>query len=159
MFAHDLDPHPDLFPGTVGFGEASLYHAAQSRGFFAHIVRRWHSPRAGRPYFGMFQRSHRISSLPYVIDHADPRLDNYISQAEFFKPNRRVVNLLRMSLNFVDLDFYAVDPGRERFATHTQMAWVVRYFCADEGIPPPSLVAFSGRGLYYVPYETYSGVY
>lgn len=119
--------------------EAELYHHAGSRGFFAHLVK------DGR---GTRQRSYRIDHLPVVIDRADPAKDNYISQAEFCRPNRRVVNLLRLNLNFIDLDFYAIDPGGERFASPQQMAWVVRYFCEDERIPPPSLIAFSGRGLY-----------
>lgn len=134
-----LTEQPDLFTPSSGLSEATLCHPSGSRGFFAHLVKDGRTTR---------QRSYRIDHLPVVIDQADPAKDNYISQAEFFRPNRRVVNLLRLNLNFIDLDFYAIDPGRERFAEHRQMAWVVRYFCEDERIPPPSLIAFSGRGLY-----------
>jgi hypothetical protein len=147
MFAHDLDFQPDIFSETSGFGEASLYHDPRSHGFFAHIVKRWHT-REGRRQFGMCQRSHRISALPYVIDHADARLDNYISQAEFFKPNRRVVNLLRLNLSFIDLDIYRTAPQWNGFASTPQMAGAVRQFCYDEHIPPLSVIAYSGRGLY-----------
>lgn len=97
---------------------------------------------------GTRQRSHRIDRLPAVIDQADPKLDNYISQAEFCKPNRRVVNLLRLNLSFIDLDIYAVDPRWDGFASTPQMAGALRIFCDDGHIPQPSLIAFSGRGLY-----------
>jgi len=144
MIAHDQYSQLDLFSWTGGFKEASTYHDTQAHGFFAHLVKR-KGPDGKRR---MVQRSHRISSLPYVIDLADSRLDNYISQAEFLKPNRRVVNIARLNLNFVDLDFYTLDPDRERFTSERQMAGAVRIFCDDENIPQPSLIAFSGRGLY-----------
>jgi hypothetical protein len=41
-----------------------------------------------------------------VLGLLDPSLDSYVSQAEFLKPNRRVVNLLRLSLSYIDLDIY-----------------------------------------------------
>ena len=146
MFVRDPD-QLDLFPATCGFGEASHYHDAQAHGFFAHIVKRWHV-RAGRRQFGMCQRSHRVSALAYVIEHADPALDNYISQAEFFKPNRRVVNLLRLNLNFLDLDILAVDPRWDGHVPTPQMVGAVLLFCDDEGIPRPTFIIFSGRNLY-----------
>ncbi len=52
------------------------------------------------------QRSYRLSELPTVIEALDPARDTWISQAEFCKPNRRIVHLLRLSLCFVDLDTY-----------------------------------------------------
>lgn len=120
--------------------EAELYHRAGSRGFFAHLV---------KDGGGTRQRSYRIDRLPAVIDRADPRKDNYISQAEFIKPNRRVVNLLRMNLSFIDLDIYRVDGSIwHGFVATPQMACAILLFCNDEGIPPPSIIAFSGRGLY-----------
>ena len=120
--------------------EADLYHPAGRRGFFSHLVK---GPTGTR------QRSYRIDHLPVVIDRADPALDNYISQAEFIKPNRRVVNLLRMNLSFIDLDIYHVDDSIwHGFVDTPQMACAILLFCDDEGIPPPSIIAFSGRGLY-----------
>lgn len=122
-----------------GFDEAGLYHPSGSRGFFAHLVKDAHGTR---------QRSHRIDRLPTVIDRADPSKDNYISQAEFFKPNRRVVNLLRLNLNFIDLDIYRADPIWKGHICTPQMVNAILFFCDDEGIPRPSLIAYSGRGLY-----------
>jgi len=135
----------DFFTGSGGLPEAATYHNTQSHGFFAHIVKK-PDKRSGN--IVMFQKCHRITSLPYVIDLADERLDNYISQAEFLKPNRRVVNIARLNLNFVDLDIYHVDPTGEQFTTPTQMAGALRIFCDDNNLPQPSITAFSGRGLY-----------
>ena len=39
------------------------------------------------------QRSYRLDLLPQVLASLDRHNDTYISQAEFFKPNRRLVNL------------------------------------------------------------------
>lgn len=90
------------------------------------------------------QRSYRLSELPTVIEALDPARDTWISQAEFCKPNRRIVHLLRLSLCFVDLDTYKtpwLDTPPE--ALHGR----VRGYCLDEGLPAPSLILYSGRGL------------
>ena len=135
-----LNASDDIFTGSDGLPEAATYHRIQSHGFFAHLVK---GPTGTR------QKSYRIDRLPVVIDRADPALDNYISQAEFIKPNRRVVNLLRMNLSFIDLDIYHVDGSIwHGFVATPQMACAILLFCDDEGIPPPSIIAFSGRGLY-----------
>ena len=69
----------------------------------------------------------------------------YISQAEFFKPNRRLVNLWRLGLAFVDLDTYQTKWGSR---TPEEVSLSVRTFLHDEGIPAASLIVSSGRGLY-----------
>lgn len=122
---------------TDGLHEALNYHNIQSHGFFAHLVKE-----DGRR---MRQTSHRISNMPRIIGLMDPRLDNYISQAEFIRPNRRVVNLLRINLNFIDLDFYKANLG---FTDPQDMAGAIRIFCDDNNIPIPSFICSSGRGLY-----------
>jgi hypothetical protein len=68
-----------------------------------------------------------------------------MSQAEFIRPNRRVVNLSRLGLLFADLDTYRVPAlaGRSPDA----LASSVMYFCAEEGIPAPSMLIYSGRGI------------
>lgn len=50
------------------------------------------------------QRAYRLGDMPKVIEALDQERDTWISQAEFIKPNRRVVYLLRLNLYFVDLD-------------------------------------------------------
>jgi hypothetical protein len=90
------------------------------------------------------QQSYRLSDMPRVIEALDPNRDTWISQAEFFRPNRRVVYLLRLNLCFVDLDTYKT-PWK--VYKRDVMASVIRGFCQDEDVPEPSLILYSGRGL------------
>jgi len=90
------------------------------------------------------QKSYRLSDMPRVIEGLDPDRDTWISQAEFIRPNRRVVYLLRLNLCFVDLDTYKTPWKGYR---PDEMANIIRGFCQDEDIPDPSLILFSGRGL------------
>lgn len=100
------------------------------------------------------QHSHRIEDLPWIIEQTDPNRDTWISQAEFAAPNRRVVNLARVGLAFVDLDPYSKklqDGGADHAADLAAMdpdegAGFIRAFCLSEGIPAPSVILFSGRG-------------
>ena len=117
--------------------EASLYHSIDGFGFFSLNTR--------RPGEEMQQTSYKLDQLPSVLESIDPESDTWISQAEFFKPNRQVVNLLRINMLFVDLDTY-----REPWAygrTPDQLVESIKYYCAADGIPIPSLFNFSGRGV------------
>ena len=59
-----------------------------------------------------------------------PHQDSYLSQAQFFKPNRRVVNLWRVSLAWVDLDTYRTEWGH----LHPEpMSLALRTECRDKG--------------------------
>ena len=110
-----------------GLGEAELYHKAEGRGFFSVL---WRDPvsQATR------QDSRRVSDMPKVIQLLPKNRDTWLSQAEFMRPNRRLVNLSRLSLQFVDLDYY-----------HTEWANKSRdvvVYCAinalgDRGVPLP----------------------
>ena len=83
--------------------------------------------------------------LPQVLAALDPGIDSYMSQATFFRPNRRLVNLWHLPLCFVDLDTYKTAYGK----LHEEpLSLAVRQRLADEGIPPASLVIHSGRGVY-----------
>ena len=46
------------------------------------------------------QKSYRLSEMPRVIEALDQDRDTWISQAEFIRPNRRVVYLLRLNCVF-----------------------------------------------------------
>mgnify|MGYP000914561070 FL=1 len=50
------------------------------------------------------QRAYRPGDRPKVIEALDQERDTWIFQAEFIKPNRRVVYLLRLNLYFFDTD-------------------------------------------------------
>ncbi|WP_448649093.1 replication protein [Pseudomonas corrugata] len=75
----------------------------------------------------------------------DKKIDTWISQAEFIRPNRRVVNLLRLGLLFADLDTYRVPALASR--KPDELAASVLFLCADAGLPAPSILIYSGRGI------------
>jgi hypothetical protein len=116
--------------------EASFYHDPGKFGFFSLLVADGHTKR---------QNSYRLSQMPVVLSLLDPRRDTWLSQAEFLKPTRRVVNLARIGLLFADLDTYRKPWAQGR--SPKQQTEVLLYHCDTEGLPRPSLVIFSGRGL------------
>ncbi len=117
--------------------EPSLYHQPGQRGYFSVLTRK-DGDRAR-------QKSYPIDKLDWIIENLDPGIDSWVSQAEFFKPNRRLVNLLRLQLCFVDLDTHKAAIGNH---PPQEQARALRFFCDSEGIPQPSLILFSGRGLH-----------
>ncbi len=117
--------------------EANTYHDAGRRGFFSLLTSQHNGDKR--------QSSHPLSEMATVLGMVDPTRDTWLSQAEFFRPNRRVVNLLRIGLLFVDLDTYRMPWAKGR-TPEDQVAGVI-YFCQAEGLPPPSLMIYSGRGL------------
>ena len=121
----------------TGLDEAQTYHDTSRYGTFS-ILR--DDPRLKRKV----QRTYPLSELAQVIDSLDPNHDTWISQGEFRGFNRRVVNLLRTGVIFADLDYYHTP-----FSSYSPdaMAWAVVQRCHDEGLPIPSIILFSGRGL------------
>lgn len=124
---------PDLFDGLA---EAQHYHDPSQFGTFA-ILRKDHQGKVS-------QRTYPLRELAQVIESLDTSCDTWISQAEFSRFNRRVVNLLRTGVLFCDLDFYNT-PFVQYDADAMASAVLLR--CADEGIPEPSIILSSGKGL------------
>jgi hypothetical protein len=91
------------------------------------------------------QNSYELSLLPTVVEHADRDVDTYITQATFQTRKRSAVNVQSVGLLFVDLDTYHCKGLRNK--TPEEQTLLLLGFCCDEGLPPPSLVLFSGRGL------------
>ena len=123
------------------FNESALPEAvtlhADRPGFFSLLVK----PSGLTPR----QTSYRVDVLPQVLAALDPNIDSYMSQATFFRPNRRLVNLWHLPLCFVDLDTYKTAYGK----LHEEpLSLAVRQRLTDEGIPPASMVIHSGRGVY-----------
>ena len=113
--------------------EAVTLHAARP-GFFSLLIK----PSGLTPRHS----SYRVDVLPQVLAALDPDIDSYVSQATFFRPNRRLVNLWHLPLCFVDLDTYRTAYGK----LHEEpLSLAVRQRLTDEGIPPASLVVHSGR--------------
>ena len=127
------------------FPEAHQYHDTSQWGWFSLLTRDSLGKTA--------QTSHRLDTMPTVLGLVDPHRDTWLSQAEFMRPNRRVVNLLRLGLLFCDIDCYPKKdqpPELTRWAhgkSPEAMAAALLHFCQAEGIPPPSVVVYSGRGL------------
>lgn len=115
--------------------EAELYHSSRP-GFFSLLT---NSPK------GKHQKSYRLTDLHRVLPLVDRSCDTWMSQAEFSRPNRRVVNLARIGLLFADLDYYRVPGLSGRPAD--DVAWLLLEHCRNEGIPIPSLIIGSGQGL------------
>ncbi|WP_439548848.1 hypothetical protein [Falsiroseomonas sp.] len=92
------------------------------------------------------QRIYRLDQLPFVLAHCRRDRDTYMSQGLFARPTRRAIHLLAATHAQVDLDTYNVD--RLRSLTADQLGGLVRLYCRDEGIPQPSAIISSGRGLY-----------
>ncbi|MFU4150855.1 replication protein, partial [Pseudomonas aeruginosa] len=116
--------------------EASLFHEQARTGYFSLLVQQRSK---------MAQSSHPLSKMDKILPLVDPLRDTWISQAEFIRPNRRVVNLARIGLLFADLDTYRLSWSVGR--TPEQLAESVLYYCRLEGIPAPSLLIYSGRGI------------
>ena len=118
--------------------EAALYHDPGRYGYFSVL-------QAAGAGLKKIQDSYRLTDLPIVLDHLDRSRDSWISQAEFIRPNRRIVNLARIGLLFTDLDTYNVPELRDLTPEHlTELA--LRE-CVSVGLPEPSVIVFSGRGL------------
>lgn len=120
------------------FDEANCYHDTSRHGFFSLLL-------SSNARSDKHQQSYRLSDMPVVLSNLDHTRDTWLSQAEFIAPNRRVVNLARIGLLFADLDTYRQDWAVGR--SPERLAQTVLYFCGEEGIPAPSLLVFSGRGI------------
>ena len=122
--------------------EASCYHASRF-GYFALL----HGSRTGKSCSGKkVQRSYRLDDMHRVLPLVAPDQDTWLSQGEFLLPNRRVVNLARIGLQFCDLDYYRIPEQAGR--SPEEMAATVRWFCQEElYLPVPSLIVASGQGL------------
>lgn len=115
--------------------EAELYHDTKRPGFFS-ILQSKDRKR---------QRSYKLAEMPRVIQLLDKNVDTWISQAEFTRPNRRVVNLWRVGLLFVDIDTYNIENLHNKSVD--ERVRVFLDFCDINYIPRPSLINFSGQGL------------
>ena len=113
-----------------------MYHDSSRSGFFSLLVDVHGEKR---------QSSHLLADMPTILNLVNKTRDTWMSQAEFIRPNRRVVNLARLGLLFTDLDTYRIPALAGR--TPDQLAASVLYFCDEEGLPAPSLLIYSGRGI------------
>jgi hypothetical protein len=110
-------------------------------------------PRGGWPFWTlnimraggrMEQHPYRLHQMDFVLRQVRGDIDTYMSQALFSAPCRRALHLAWLTHAYVDLDLYKLptppNPGAAGI--------MLRLFCDDEGIPQPSLIVSSGRGIY-----------
>ncbi|WP_459697959.1 hypothetical protein [Acidisoma sp. C75] len=105
----------------------------------------WWTLNTREPDGAMRQRPYRLHQMDFVLRHARTNVDTYMSQGLFDAPCRRALHLAWLTHAYVDLDIYKVGAGALNVGAQ---AIAIRQFCRDEGIPPPSIIVFSGRGLY-----------
>lgn len=91
----------------------------------------------------MRQQMFRASQLEQVLAAAPRDRDAYLSQASFNRNNRRATNLHSLPMMFADLD-----PPGGRTIPPDEWRHAVLLFCDDEGLPAPSLIVYSGRGVH-----------
>ena len=126
----------EQYPSWQDQPEPFFYHDAERSGYIALLEQRGNR---------VHQQMATISSLAEHIQKRAGARDCWISQGEFFKPDRKVVNLARMQVAFVDLDTYKT--ARFENIQHEAQLGQLLTFCYDEQIPEPSIIIFSGRGL------------
>ena len=114
--------------------ESGYYHQLERWGFFSILAKDLgNTPR---------QHSYKLADMPTVLRLLPRDRDSYLSQAEFVRPNRRIVNLARVGLLFIDLDCYKLGMTPDR------ALWHLLQHCDERDIPHPSIVIHSGRGVY-----------
>lgn len=112
--------------------EAQLYHNVKNQGFFSILSKHKNTKH---------QNSYKLPMMAEIIKLLPKDRDTWLSQAEFFKPNRRIINLSQISLLFVDVDCYNVNlKPKEALAA-------ILNHCDEIDLPHPSIAIDSGRGL------------
>ena len=130
------DPLPGSFLGRLE--EAAMYHCPDRYGFFAIFARSKDKQRVK-------QRMYMMPEMAEALECINNTWDNYISQAEFSKRNRRKVNIAWLTNVFLDLDYHKT--ANWAFFKPEEMVNVILLHCVDSGIPVPTLIIFSGNGL------------
>lgn len=115
--------------------EPHHYHGATDAAFIALLAKQ----DSGRMRQQMFRAYH----LDKVLAAAPRDRDTYLSQASFLRNNRRAVSIHSLPMMFADLD-----PPKGRTISADEWRHKVLLFCGDEGIPAPSLIVYSGRGVH-----------
>lgn len=120
------------------FAEAKLLHPT-SEGFFTVAQR--HAPdHRGKEWS---ERTYQSSSLSQVLGAVQNVPDFYISQASFVTRRRGNASVGTLAGSFVDLDCYKLGILPDEATVHALLAQATRF-----GLPLPSYVMSSGRGLY-----------
>lgn len=120
--------------------EPTTYHDTQGPGYFTIAQSRDPDDRSS-----WRETAYEMPLLPTVLDTINPTIDSWISQAEFYRRRRRVVNMRQIAVSFADVDTYR-SPEMCGLSVEAQGQRLAQA-CVDNGLPPPSITLFSGRGL------------
>ena len=137
----------ELFDEQHALGEAQRYHTHSGRLHdFPYIAWNWRGADSER----MQQKCFPAARLPWLIGQIGTRPGwrhehHFIVQNEFKAPNRRALNLWSLGLLWADIDLRSPSHEPSVADGYTHMALLS---CADLGIPEPSIIVWSGRGLH-----------
>lgn len=137
----------DYINSSSTSSQLSLFDPAQEAGLYLPPMGGYFALLTAHPSGAKKQRLYPVSQLENVLRLVDPRFDSWISQAQFWTPLRRVLNVKSICLNFLDVDYYKEDHEWARDRTPEQVAQAFMSICDAEGIPLPSLIVHSGRGI------------
>ena len=99
---------------------------------------------ATRPNGGWIERAISLSDLPRYVDWLPEGLDCYVSQGRF-AGHRRIVSLVTIDSIWLDVDYHTtVRYGASDPAT---VLWSLLGHCDSQGLPAPSYIIATGRGL------------
>lgn len=116
--------------------EPFLYHDVTGPGFTCLVT-------PGGPER---QRSFKLKALPERLEYVrNLKIDAYIAQNVFWRPNRQAKYLWKLTSHYVDLDTYKV-PELQVLSAERLSARLLAE-CEERGIPEPTVVVYSGRGL------------
>lgn len=90
-----------------------------------------------------WQKSYPISDLKLIMDAVGSAPDVYLSQASFIRPSRKISNFNNIGCAFVDIDCYKLG-----FTPSSAFVDDLLDRAGFAGLPLPSYVVFSGRGIY-----------
>lgn len=84
-----------------------------------------------------------LANLEVITKGLQNRPDTYISQASFLVPSRKTVNMAQINSVFVDVDCYTLGLPNDDTTVKNILARAAIF-----GVPEPTFVMSSGRGLY-----------
>jgi hypothetical protein len=122
-----------MFVGTTPAAcEAMSYHDTARHGYVALLI-------------DSVQRCYRLAELQNALSAVPAVHDVWLSQSEFWRPQRQLIYLACLPVVFVDLE--TRKSSYSHLAPESQARALLLY-CEDRGIPRPSRINFSGRGLH-----------
>lgn len=93
----------------------------------------------------MRTHSYPLTRLEEILPNFQKRTDVWISQATFYNCSRTLENIKSIGLSFIDLDCYKFDWAKGMSPSAISRCFI--NLCRSKGIPLPSEIVFSGRGL------------